>query len=183
MTPQDIIEFKLKPALEECAMHRQRLHQAWREASEFAALKGGANAAALDDEQVRTLDQLVFRFGRLQDAIGTRLLPALLQLTQEWRDDEPFLDKLNRAEKIGMLPSAEQWQLLRELRNQTAHEYPAQPELVLANLRRLVGHVPMLEQAHEQMASAAQQRASAQHLAALGGTEPENQPAPRRQTP
>jgi hypothetical protein len=51
---------------------------------------------------------LVFGFGRLQDAIGTRLLPAMLQLTQEWRDNEPFIDKLNRAEKLGMLPSAEQ---------------------------------------------------------------------------
>lgn len=160
MTPQDIVEFKLKPALEECAMHRQRLHQAWLEAGEFAALKANAGAAlSLDEAQVRTLDQLVYRFGRLQDAMGTRLLPALLQLTQEWRDDEPFLDKLNRAEKLGMLPSAERWQLLRELRNQTAHEYPAQPELMRANLRRLVEQVPALEQAHEQMAAAARQRA------------------------
>ncbi|WP_137890796.1 hypothetical protein [Ramlibacter sp. 2FC] len=115
----------------------------------------------MGDDQVRTLDQLVFRFGRLQDAMGTRLLPALLQLTQEWRDDEPFLDKLNRAEKLGMLPSAEQWQLLRELLNQTAHEYPSQPELVRANLRRLVAQVPTLEQAHAQLAAAAQQRAGA----------------------
>lgn len=143
-------------------MHLQRLHQAWLEAGEFAPLKEDAGATLpLSDEQVRTLDQLVFRFGRLQDAMGTRLLPALLQLTQEWRDDESFLDKLNRAEKLGMLPSAEQWQLLRELRNQTAHEYPSQPELVRAHLRRLVAHVPLLEQAHAQLAAAALQRADA----------------------
>ena len=180
MKPLETIDFKLKPALEECALHRLRLHQAWLEASEFPALKEVAVVTPLNDEQVRTLDQLVFRFGRLQDAMGTRLLPALLQLTQEWRDDEPFLDKLNRAEKLGMLPSAEQWQLLRELRNQTAHEYPSQPELVRANLRRLVENVPVLEQAYEQMASAARQRASAQRLAALGGAEPEIQAVPRR---
>ena len=53
---------------------------------------------------------------------------------------------------------AEQWQLLRELRNQTAHEYPEQPQLVLENLRRLVSHVPTLEQACQQLADAAQQR-------------------------
>ncbi len=157
MQTQEIIEFKLQPALAECAVHRQRLHQAWLEACEFEAFKQAA-PTSLSDEEVRTLDQLVFRFGRLQDAMGTRLLPALLQLTQEWRDNDPFLDKLNRAEKLGMLPSAEQWQLLRELRNQTAHEYPAQPELVLSNLRRLVMHVPILEQAHAQLALAAQQR-------------------------
>jgi hypothetical protein len=157
MQTKEIIEFKLQPALAECAQHRQRLHQAWLEACEFGAFKQ-TPATPLSDEEVRTLDQLVFRFGRLQDATGTRLLPALLQLTQEWRDNEPFLDKLNRAEKLGMLPSAEQWQLLRELRNQTAHEYPTQPELVLLNLSRLVAHVPMLEQAYDQLAQAAQQR-------------------------
>lgn len=128
MKAQDIVELKLKPALEECAMHRQRLHQAWLEAREFAPLRQ-PDAVELDDAQVRTLDQLVFRFGRLQDAMGVRLLP-----------------------------NAEQWQLLRELRNQTAQEYPAQPELARANLRRLVEHVPVLEQAHEQMATAARQR-------------------------
>lgn len=159
MQTKDIIEFKLQPALAECAQHKQRLHQAWLEASEFSAFKQ-VTSLTLADAEVRTLDQLVFRFGRLQDAMGTRLLPALLQLTQEWSDNEPFLDKLNRAEKLGMLPSAEQWQLLRELRNQTAHEYPAQPALMLANLKRLVMHVPMLEEAYDQLAQAAQQRIS-----------------------
>lgn len=156
MQTQDIVLFKLKPALEECAMHQQRLHRAWVEACLFEAFKPMSTVLSLSDAEVRTLDQLVFRFGRLQDAMGTRLLPALLQLTQEWQDNEPFIDKLNRAEKLGMLPSAEQWQLLRELRNQTAHEYPAHPELVMANLRLLLAHVPMLEQAHSQLAIAAQ---------------------------
>jgi hypothetical protein len=160
MQALEIVEFKLQPALAECALHRQRLHQAWLESCEYELFRqpGPASAPQLTDAQVRTLDQLVFRFGRLQDAIGTRLLPALLQLTQEWRDNDPFLDKLNRAEKLGMLPSAEQWQLLRELRNQTAHEYPAQPELMLLNLQRLVQHVPLLENAFEQLAAFAQQR-------------------------
>lgn len=157
MKTQELVNFKLQPALSECQLHRKRLHQAWLEAIDFDALTD-ATVATLTDDEVRTLDQLVFRFGRLQDAIGTRLLPALLQVIQEWRDNEPFLDKLNRAEKLGLLPSAEQWQLLRELRNQTAHEYPEQPQLVLENLRRLVGHVPMLEQACQQLTDAAQQR-------------------------
>lgn len=154
MTPSDLIAFKLQPALAECELHRKRLHQAWADASEFDTLKPGTSRLPTESE-VRTLDQMVFRFGRLQDAMGTRLLPALLQLTQEWHDNEPFIDKLNRAEKLGMLPSADQWQLLRELRNQTAHEYPTHPELVMANLQQLLNHVPMLEQAHLQLSQAA----------------------------
>ena len=112
----------------------------------------------LSEPQVSVCDQLVFRFGRLQDAMGTRLLPALLQLAQEWRETEAFIDKLNRAEKLGMIPAAEQWQKLRELRNQSAHEYPGQPELLIANLRRLVESVPLLEQALGHLQQYASQR-------------------------
>ncbi|MBW2187698.1 MAG: hypothetical protein JRG71_15340, partial [Deltaproteobacteria bacterium] len=87
-------------------------------------------------------------------------IPATLQLVQEWKDHEPFLDKLNRAEKLGILPSVEQWQLLRELRNQTAHEYPDQPERVRANLRMLIAQVLVLEKAHQQIINWVKSRAS-----------------------
>lgn len=154
MNSQEIIALKLNPALKECRQHQLRLHAAWEEAASFKHFKAKAAAVGeFTDEQVRTLDQLLFRFGKLQDAIGTRLLPATLQLVQEWRDNEPFLDKLNRAEKLGILPSVEQWQLLRELRNQTAHEYPDQPEIARENLRRLIASVPLLENAHQQLTS------------------------------
>ncbi len=150
MTKQEIIKYKLQPALYECQQHRMRLWSAWEEAITYKELQVGCNEE-LSEEQIRTIDQLLFRFGKLQDAIGTRLLPATLQLVQEWRDNEPFLDKLNRAEKLGMLPPAEQWQILRELRNQTAHEYPDQQDLVRANLITLLENVPALEKAHRQL--------------------------------
>lgn len=115
MLNSEIIALKLRSALNECEQHQLRLSAAWREAVDFDALQEGS-IVELTVDPVRTLDQLLFRFGKLQDAIGVRLLPAILQLVQEWRDNEPFLDKLNRAEKLGMLPSVEHWQLLRELR-------------------------------------------------------------------
>lgn len=151
MTLPEILEFKLRPALAECEQHRLRMHAAWEEALTFPPLQKGL-AGELSEEQIRTLDQLLFRFGKLQDAIGTRLLPAILQSVQEWQENAPFLDKLNRAEKLGILTSVEQWQLLRELRNQTAHEYPDQPELVKANLARLLEQVPTLENIYCRMA-------------------------------
>ena len=150
MNSREITTLKLNPAMKECSQHQLRLHAAWEEAVNFASLKEDSTEE-LTDGQVRTLDQLIFRFGKLQDAIGTRLLPATLQLVQEWRDNEPFLDKLNRAEKLGILPSVEHWQLLRELRNQTAHEYPDQPERVRINLCRLIANVPILEDVYKQL--------------------------------
>ena len=41
------------------------------------------------------------------------------------------LNRLNRAEKRGVIDSVEQWREIRELRNQIAHEY------VLSDLREL----------------------------------------------
>lgn len=151
MNPREILEFKLRPALAECEQHRLRMHAAWEDAMTFTPLQEGL-VGELSEEQIRTLDQLLFRFGKLQDAIGTRLLPAILQWVQEWQDNAPFLDKLNRAEKLGIMPSVEQWQFLRELRNQTAHEYPDQPELVKANLAHLLAQVPALEDILRRMA-------------------------------
>lgn len=150
----DILRDKLEPALQECQLHQQRLHSAWQELTQSQCLQ----AASLTEQQVRVADQMVYRFGRLQDAMGTRLLPALLQIMQEWQDEQPWIDKLNRAEKLGLLPSAETWMLLRELRNQTAHEYPLQPDIVQLNLSRLAQHVPLLENALQLMQTHARQR-------------------------
>jgi hypothetical protein len=158
MNQQEMIQFKLKPALKECEQHQAHLQSAWKDAVAFPALQSETKDITLTDSQIRTLDQLIFRFGKLQDAIGTRLLPALLQLLQEWQDNEAFLDKLNRAEKLGLLVSVEQWQWLREIRNQTTHEYPDNPEFVIIGHRRLVAHVPMLLKLYEQLTKAAADR-------------------------
>ena len=126
----------------------------------FVTVQAEAKDYTLTDSEIRILDQLVFRFGKLQDAIGIRLLPTLLQLLQEWQENEAFLDKLNRAEKLGLLYSVEQWQRLRELRNQITHEYPDNPEAIIIGLRRLVAHVPIPLEMHGQIAKAAAVRFS-----------------------
>lgn len=157
LNAQEWMQYKIQPALRECDAHQQRLHQAWLESALFPAMQADM-AIPLTEPEVRTLDQLVYRFGRLQDTMGTRLLPALMALMQEWREDAPFIDQLHRAEKLGLLPSAEQWMLLRELRNQTAHEYPDQPEKVLQGLRHLHCSVPELERAYAVLRQVAFQR-------------------------
>ena len=73
------------------------------------------------------LDQFIVRFSKLQDVMGAKLLPAVLELTHEEGDLSTFIDKLHRLEKIGAIPSADQWLKLREMRNQFAHDYPEDP--------------------------------------------------------
>jgi hypothetical protein len=67
------------------------------------------------------LDAFVARFSRLQDTIGDKLIPAMLELSGESRG--PAMDNLDKAEKFGWIDSADEWMLYRKLRNQMVHEY------------------------------------------------------------
>lgn len=68
--------------------------------------------------------------------MGAKLFPALLELTKEPGDYPAYLDKLDRLEKIGALPSVDEWLELREMRNAFAHDYPEDSELQAATLNR-----------------------------------------------
>jgi hypothetical protein len=54
----------------------------------------------LTDARVRSVDQFVLRFTKLQDAMGNRFFSAVLQYLQEQYEECPMLDKLNRLEKL-----------------------------------------------------------------------------------
>jgi hypothetical protein len=43
MTPQEIIDFKLIPALKECELHQARMNSAWVEAVKFGGCSGGTS--------------------------------------------------------------------------------------------------------------------------------------------
>jgi uncharacterized protein with HEPN domain len=74
-----------------------------------------------DQEQAEQIEAFTSRFCRLQDTIGDKLLPAWLDILNERTN--VAIDNLDKAEKIGILPSVELWLELRQLRNQMIHEY------------------------------------------------------------
>jgi hypothetical protein len=80
-----------------------------------------AESLETDVARAEMLDAFVARFGRLQDTLGDKLLPALLRASQERTAAQ--LDNLLRAEKLGWIDSAERWIALRALRNRLVHEY------------------------------------------------------------
>lgn len=86
--------------------------------------------------EVALLDQFSSRFSKLQDAMGAKLFPQILELLGEQGAMLTFIDKLNRLEKIGVLCSSSDWLLLREMRNAFAHDYPEDSELNAATLNR-----------------------------------------------
>ena len=74
-------------------------------------------------------DQFSTRFSKLQNVMGEKLFPAVLELTKEPGNLVAFVDKLQRLEKIGVIHSADDWLLLREMRNAFSHEYPDDPAI------------------------------------------------------
>ena len=104
-----------------------------------------ANALSqLKDEPVQDWDLFVLRFTKLQDTLGARLFPALLEHLQEPYEDRPMIDKLHRLEKLGYLPKLDDWQSLRVIRNRFAHDYPEDDALKAAYLNEAISAVPLL---------------------------------------
>jgi hypothetical protein len=111
-----------------CKRHAERLTWAMEQLQKHFPLTAESVENLTPTEQAM-LDQFAGRFAKLQDAMGVSLFPAVLERMKEPPQLTAFLDKLYQLEKIGAIDSAEQWLLLREMRNQFAHDYPEDPQL------------------------------------------------------
>lgn len=90
-----------------------------------------------DPDLAERVEAFVGRFGRLQDTVGDKLLPLLITALGE--KASAAIDNLDRAERLGLLKSADEWMAMRNLRTQMVHEYVEDPEVLISALR--AGHV------------------------------------------
>jgi len=114
--------FVLEQALATCQIHQESLNEALADLKQcyFTA----ADLEKLSKQDRRLLDQFAYRYTRLQDDMGARLIPAILGALGEDIAPMATLDRLNRLEQLGWLPSADEWTELRHIRNEFAHDYP-----------------------------------------------------------
>ena len=75
----------------------------------------------LDEEAYDALETLTSRFARVSDMLLQKIFRSIDQL--ELEAGGTLLDALHRAEKRGLIDSVDQFRLIRELRNEIAHEY------------------------------------------------------------
>lgn len=115
-------------------------------------------AASLDadPELAERVDAFVARFGRLQDTLGDKLLPALLAALGERA--MPVIDRLDRAERLGLIPSSAQWMEIRQLRNQMIHEYVEDPKVLADALETARSSVAILVAAGDAMVADIERR-------------------------
>ncbi len=112
-----------------------------------------AKKIEIDPTLAERLDAFVARFGRLQDTVGDKLLPALLAALAE--KIGPAIDNLDKAEKLGLLESADGWMEMRRLRNQMVHEYIEDLAVLTSALRSGHAFVPELTAAARRCAAEA----------------------------
>lgn len=102
------------------------------------------DAKSLDanPELALKVEAFTSRFARLQDTVGDKLLPAWLQALGE--QIGPAIDNLNKAEKLGVLSSVDDWLAIRGLRNQMVHEYIESLVILTDALNQANAHIGLV---------------------------------------
>lgn len=105
-----------------CQGHAQALQEALQDMALRALTLDQFSQLSKTDR--RLLDQFAYRYTRLQDDMGARLMPAILRALGEEVASLSAIDRFARLEQLGWLASADNWTTLRHIRNQFAHDYP-----------------------------------------------------------
>lgn len=120
-----------------CDLHTGRIEMAFNHIKHLLPITADT-INKVSDEELGFFELLTARFAKLQDTIGQKVFPLLLELLQEDIGNKSFLDRLNLLEKIGVLKNVDFWIELREARNSLAHEYPDQPDIIATNLNQVI---------------------------------------------
>ena len=96
-----------------------------------------ADRLEVEPDLAERVEAFVGRFGRLQDTLGDKLLPLLLEALGE--RTSAAIDNLDRAEQLGLIQSADEWMVMRNLRNQMVHEYVEDMVVLVSALQ--TGHI------------------------------------------
>ncbi|MEA3227934.1 MAG: hypothetical protein U9P38_02555 [Campylobacterota bacterium] len=115
------IKDSLQQKLYECDKHVEKLNDAKEYLAKDMPLTS-EEYLKIDKIQSSFIDQLNFRFSKLQDTIGESILRGILILSKENIKKMTFIDILNKLEGFEVIDKSE-WLNLREVRNEIAHEY------------------------------------------------------------
>lgn len=141
-----MIDLKIEKVISECDKHLTRINSAYFKMSVFMPLDVSRYGRLTDDEIEHT-DQFLFRFAKLQDAMGERLFMLILEFFKEENvRAKPFIDVLNRLEQLGLLSDKNVWLELRKIRNNIAHQYEDEPRQATEALNAIYAVKPILEE-------------------------------------
>ena len=135
---------RLNTSLQKCNTHLSRLNYATTQVTGLFPLTYDTYSV-FSEATIGNIDQLIYRFTKLQDELGNNTFRFLLEYFQEDIADKPFRDILNILERLKIIESADTWLTLRELRNDLTHEYPELVDDTIDKLNHLFLQLPLLE--------------------------------------
>lgn len=113
----------LKKNIEVCDLHLNRLNIAYEKIKKYYPFKEEYFPLKNTDD-LAYLDMFTTRFSKLQDYMGEKLFPAVVNILANTSESLSYIDILNKLEKNHILQSSMKWRELRDLRNKISHEYP-----------------------------------------------------------
>ena len=122
----DLDKIKLYKYLNECDKHLLRVEEAYSDIEESIPLSV-QKYKILSKDEVQAIDQYLYRFSKLQDTLGQKIFRLVLNIYEPFDESIPFIDVLNKLEKLDFLESAKEWINLRDKRNKIAHQYDDEP--------------------------------------------------------
>ena len=153
----DELNDKFKETLAICELHHQRMMFAFHCLEKYWPLTK-FNYSQITDIELALFDQLIYRFSKLQDSMGTRLFKQLLEALEEDISGLPFIDILYKMEKLNLIDNAKDWITLRQTRNTVSHEYPFYKEVQIEELNLLPHEVQKLSAIWSKLKEYAQKR-------------------------
>ncbi len=139
----DELHNKLTETLTICDVHYRRMEFAYGSIEKYFPLTE-INFSQISQIEMALFDQLIYRFSKLQDSMGSRLFKQLLEALEEDIHGLPFIDILYKLEKLNLLNDAKEWIMLRQTRNTVSHEYPFYTEIQIEELNLLPEEIDRL---------------------------------------
>jgi hypothetical protein len=134
---------ELNEMLKIADIHVDRIQMALTKIHNFLPLTK-EKIIGISEEELLLTDFLVYRVGKLQDLLGTKIIDQFLMSLDEYAANLSMIDKINKLERLGIIEHADLWKEMRLARNHTAHEYPGHPELTVQYLHEVIRLAPKL---------------------------------------
>ncbi|MEY3808070.1 MAG: hypothetical protein RI893_1046 [Pseudomonadota bacterium] len=140
----NIEKIKLDKIIFECHKHVDRMNKAYQKLMPYFPLTK-ERYKAFDDDKASYLDQYLYRFSKLQDSIGQKLFKTVLAYKKEEVSNKSFIDIINRLEQLEYVRDVDSWFMLRDTRNQLAHDYEDDVEELVAIINKIFDRKELLE--------------------------------------
>ena len=131
-----------KEKLYECHIHKKRLLSA-KNKLKFIMPLDMKKYNELDEIFISIIDQMLYRFSKLQDTMGEKVFPAILLLNGEEIKKMSFIDRLNRLEELELV-NKNLWMELRKERNEISHEYSFNQEEVVEAINAIYDKIDII---------------------------------------